>query len=643
MLDLSYYGYNGFKPKPTLNLKWYDGNDTYSDGDIEDTILKIIAQNDTTDYTEAINKNYSWPVFYHLTHIRQNILNWYPFEKNSSILEIGCGMGAITELLCKRCKKVTSVELSKRRAEATYIRCRNFSNLEIIVGNLNNIKFDEQFDYITLIGVLEHQGTYTASNDPFKDFLCKIKSLLKPNGRLLIAIENKYGLKYWCGAYEDHTGTPFEGLNQYVFNSTAKTFSRQELNDLVKSSGFSNTYFYYPLPDYKFPQVIYSDEYLPKNPSIDNWIPYYYPDTKTLIANEGIIYKDIIENEVFPFFSNSFLVECAEKKEILGDVKYIVTSPLRKSEYRISTVLDNFGFSKIGDHASDVHLQNIANIHKTLCKNGVHAASINKNGYKLNIETINGYSLTSVFINTYKSKNINSILSLWNKLYSEIKNSSEPTLPNNNVLIKLGILSSYVLDENDKLMSHGYLDLIHRNCFVDQNGQFTWIDQEWDINGLPASVIIFYNIYNLYNANNWMNNIITTDQLLKHFNIYKYKNSYTILCQTFLQSVLDDNVVKAYGNLTNIRLSEITDNIYRLSSHRHLQDPDTAKIDSLLSSGNIEKAIEFVMTLNDETILKKFPKIPQFIVKYMTSSEEDKLCMRNTFLSYHDIEQSDQF
>ena len=140
-----------------------------------------------------------------------------------------------------------------------------------------------------------------------------------------------------------------------------------------------------------------------------------------------------------------------------------------------------------------------------------------------------------------------------------------------------------------------------------------------------------------------MNNIITTDQLLKHFNIYKYKNSYTILCQTFLQSVLDDNVVKAYGNLTNIRLSEITDNIYRLSSHRHLQDPDTAKIDSLLSSGNIEKAIEFVMTLNDETILKKFPKIPQFIVKYMTSSEEDKLCMRNTFLSYHDIEQSDQF
>ena len=88
--------------------------------------------------------------------------------------------------------------------------------------------------------------------------------MLKPNGKLLIAIENKYGLKYWCGAREDHTAIPFDGLNQYILSKTAQTFSRQELADLVKNAGFENSFFYYPLPDYKFPQVIYSDEYLPK-------------------------------------------------------------------------------------------------------------------------------------------------------------------------------------------------------------------------------------------------------------------------------------------------------------------------------------------------------------------------------------------
>ena len=76
-------------------------------------------------------------------------------------MEIGAGCGALTGLLCDKCKKVTAVELSKRRATAAQLRCREKDNLEVIVGNLNDIEFGEKFDYITLIGVLEYQGTYT--------------------------------------------------------------------------------------------------------------------------------------------------------------------------------------------------------------------------------------------------------------------------------------------------------------------------------------------------------------------------------------------------------------------------------------------------------------------------------------------------
>ena len=142
------------------------------------------------------------------------------------------------------------MELSKRRATAAWLRCREKENLEIIVGNLNDIQFEKKFDYITLIGVLEYQGSYTNSENPYKDFLKKIKQLLKPNGKLLIAIENQYGLKYWCGAREDHTGIPFEGMNQYSFTQRGvRTFSKSALENLVKESGFKNTYFYYPMPD----------------------------------------------------------------------------------------------------------------------------------------------------------------------------------------------------------------------------------------------------------------------------------------------------------------------------------------------------------------------------------------------------------
>ena len=54
----------------------------------------------------------------------KNILNWYKFKPDSSVLEIGCGMGAITNVLCDECKDVTAVELSRKRATATLLRCR---------------------------------------------------------------------------------------------------------------------------------------------------------------------------------------------------------------------------------------------------------------------------------------------------------------------------------------------------------------------------------------------------------------------------------------------------------------------------------------------------------------------------------------
>lgn len=167
MPDLTKYNYTGETPKPVFNTDFYSGEDLYSDGDIEDKIINLIAQKPDTDYEEVISRNFSWPVFYHLTRIRQNLLNWYPIDKNSDVLEIGCGMGAITELLCKKAKNVTAVELSKNRATATYLRCRNYDNLEIIVGNLNDIQFSKKYDYITLIGVLEYQNNFTNSDNSF--------------------------------------------------------------------------------------------------------------------------------------------------------------------------------------------------------------------------------------------------------------------------------------------------------------------------------------------------------------------------------------------------------------------------------------------------------------------------------------------
>jgi len=290
-----------------LNLKYYNGKDLYSDGDVENAILKLAESG--ISYNDISQEKMNWPIFYHLSPQRQNLLSWYPFRENKSLLEIGAGCGALTSMFCKQLHSVTAVELSKRRANIIDARCPEFDNLEIIVGNFNDIAFEQTFDYITLIGVLEYAPSFTDSPAPFVDFLKNIKKLLSDHGKLFIAIENQFGLKYFAGAKEDHLGTLFAGLEGYVGVNKVRTLGKHELTSVVNDAGFKNINFFYPYPDYKFPEKIYSDNFLPSVTDIYMTSPAYDSERYTLF-NEKYVFGEILKNNQFPFFANSFLLEC---------------------------------------------------------------------------------------------------------------------------------------------------------------------------------------------------------------------------------------------------------------------------------------------------------------------------------------------
>ena len=131
-----------------------------------------------------------------------------------------------------------------------------------MVGNFNVVaeKMEERFDYVTLIGVLEYAKSYIGKDNPYPEYLEKINRLLKPGGKILIAIENRLGLKYFAGCREDHVGREFVGIEGYPGIDFVETFSKPELEQILQENGFSKFKFYYPYPDYKFPAVIYSDE-----------------------------------------------------------------------------------------------------------------------------------------------------------------------------------------------------------------------------------------------------------------------------------------------------------------------------------------------------------------------------------------------
>lgn len=288
-----------------LNLTYYSGEDLYSDGEVEDELLEAVQHPE--DIPEMLLNGSSWPHLYHLSDIRENLLEWYDFNRKGTLLEIGSGCGALTGLFCRKVSSVTAIELSKKRSLINATRNKDRDNLEIMVGNFTDIKLDRKFDYVTLIGVFEYSICYVGGRHPFEEMLTRAKSFLKDGGTLIIAIENKYGMKYFAGATEDHTGVTFDGIQNYNGVDRVRTFSRGGIEKLLKNAGFSDNTFYYPMPDYKLPSEIYSDEHLPCVGSI-RMPAFSYDRPRAELFNENLAFDAVCEDELFPQFANSFLI-----------------------------------------------------------------------------------------------------------------------------------------------------------------------------------------------------------------------------------------------------------------------------------------------------------------------------------------------
>lgn len=317
-----------------LEYAYYDGKENYSDGDIEDILLDA-AKNDKME--ELLHLSNDWAVLYHCSHIRENLLEWYPFKKDSALLEIGSGCGALTGLFSRKTGSVTCIELSERRSLINAYRNKTCDNIKILLGNFQNIQIKEKYDYITLIGVWEYAGAYISGKNPYLEMLKKLKSYLKEDGKLLIAIENKMGLKYWNGAVEDHTGKMYSGLNDYTDDRRgARTFSRPEIERLLGQAGWDLAEFYYPVPDYKLPEVIFSDRRPPQPGELRNYRKDYNA-VRVYNFYDAAVCDQLCNDKVMPYFANSFLVECGGSHE--KKIIYAKYSRLRKEEYDISTLM----------------------------------------------------------------------------------------------------------------------------------------------------------------------------------------------------------------------------------------------------------------------------------------------------------------
>ncbi|MCF6181847.1 class I SAM-dependent methyltransferase [Lutibacter sp.] len=119
-----------------------------------------------------------------------NVINLLPKEEKK-LLDIGCGTGDFLVACKKNNYKIFGVEPNEK---ANKIATKKIG--ESVYKNLDDIN-ESKFDVITLWHVLEHVPN-------LDDYILKIKSLLKPNAILIIAVPNfksfdaNYYKQYWA-------------------------------------------------------------------------------------------------------------------------------------------------------------------------------------------------------------------------------------------------------------------------------------------------------------------------------------------------------------------------------------------------------------------------------------------------------------
>jgi len=220
---------------------------------------------------------YAWKLFLRL-------------PKNARVLDLGCGLGNLVKNIAPNAGRVDALDLTLERLKFARVRFQHANLTERITllagGDGTYLPFpDNSFDCVTLSGVLEwvaaddklwNRGSTRAATAKhaflsFFDkrnprltqihFLTEVRRILKPQGQLFVAIENRLSHCYFGGRRDHHSGLWFASLlprflaNLYSILVKHQpyrtyTYSINGYRRLLRAAGFSQEEFYGLTPGY---------------------------------------------------------------------------------------------------------------------------------------------------------------------------------------------------------------------------------------------------------------------------------------------------------------------------------------------------------------------------------------------------------
>ena len=576
----------------------FNMNDYHKEIDIskekQNIINEYINKYSEEIYEKDLPEIISAEEMYYLTTVSQNLLNWYPFSKEDSVLEIGGDLGQLTGLFSKKCKDVTTIEPQWECAEAIRKRYKDRENIDLIAGKLEDISLNKKYDIITVIGNINRIEEIIGKQLDLENTIRYLEKYLNENGKMLIAVDNKFGLRYWAGNPENMLNKKFISLIGYHSEPISyETFTKKSLEEILQKMEY-NFNFYYPLPDYKMPNVIFTDEGLPKYNSIDKYNPYTAKNSD-LIMNEIDVFREILTTnpEMFTFFTNSFLIEISKEKRELP-YNYISFNNMRKEKYRLITKIGKDYVEKeaVTEEANQ-HIEQISKNIEYLKENQIKTLDETEENKIKSKYVEQKYLLNEVLTENLRQGKKDEFDKLVQKYIDLFLSQSYKTDNYDETIFK-----KYNIEIEDKeliksmnFLKNGLWDMTFKNCFYIDD-QFYFFDQEWNDENIPLEFILYRSI--LYTIS--LRRYINIDELMEQYGLTQYREIFEKLDNVLQEEIRDDRIWKFYGRNKYFDIDGTKQELINLSQRDHAKE---------LAIENLQKDNDYLINIREQLTKEK--------------------------------------
>ncbi|MBP3255730.1 MAG: hypothetical protein J6M60_04505 [Clostridia bacterium] len=475
-----------------------------------------------------------------LDSLKINILTWYPFKDNSKILYLTTSDNEDiwSEYLSNISQQITIVKYNNEDS----VKVNNVDNKTFIEGKFDKVKIDDQYDYVILLGTLEYANEIFDGKNAAVKLLEFSKSKLNDNGKILLAFDNRLGVNYLVGRKSKHCEKIFDSTKN-IFNN-GRLYSLSEITNILNECNFKYKRFYYPLPNYRYTNVIFTDKRLPeRNDSKINYNVLYEEGSLVLQDECNLLKQFVIEGD-FTKYTNSYFIELSEIEED-NHINYVSFNNMRKDEYSlVLKIYDDKVEKTVKEQVSTNHLRNIKEYTRKMIDYGFKVAEKIDDNDIITSELIKYPLLDTYIVSLIRKKNIEETYNVIDNWYNTIKQNLKPN--------------------EEGIIKDGFIDLVFENTFYnEEEKQFIIFDQEWYREDIPVDYILYRAIENLYAHNKSLNNYLPKEEMKKRYNIIESED-YIKLEQSLQEEVIDQERRKMYGKQYDYMISaEEVKNIIR--------------------------------------------------------------------------------